>query len=341
MMTIKVGIIGCGSIAVHRHIPEYQENDTAEIVAFCDINKQRSDELAQTYGGTSYSDYNELLADDTVEAVSICTPNYLHAEMTIAALNAGKHVLCEKPMATSLDDADKMIVAAEKSGAKLMISHNQRLNEAHQAAKQDVAAGKLGKIYSFKTTFGHPGPEGWSVDGPDSWFFDKKRAFIGAMGDLGVHKADLMRYILGEEFKEVGAMIETSAKAKATVDDNAVLILKSTGGIIGTLSASWAYNGEEDNSTVLYGEKGVLKLNADPDYSYIFIGADGEVDKQQLGEMQTNDEDGQVNSHTIDAFIQSIIEDTVPICDGEEGRASLNIILKAIEAAETNTITRF
>ncbi|TDM12819.1 Gfo/Idh/MocA family protein [Macrococcus lamae] len=339
-MTIKVGIIGCGSISTHRHIPEYQENSSAEIVAYCDIVQERSDELAAEFGGSSYSDYHALLADEAVEAVSICTPNYLHAEMTIAALKAGKHVLCEKPMATSLEDAEQMIAAAKASGTKLMIGHNQRINEAHQAAKQVVESGQLGKIYSFKTTFGHPGPEGWSVDGPDSWFFDKKRAFIGAMGDLGVHKADLMRYILGEEFKEVGAMIETSAKANATVDDNAVLILKTESGIIGTLSASWAYNGEEDNSTVIYSEKGVLKLNADPEYSYIFINADGEADKQQLGEMQTNDEGGQINSHTIDAFIQSITEDTTPICDGEEGMASLNVIMKAIESAETNTITR-
>ncbi len=339
-MTIKIGVIGCGSIATHRHIPEYQENSHAEITAYCDINKERSDELAEEFGGSSYSDYHELLADPAVEAVSICTPNYLHAEMTIAALNAGKHVLCEKPMATSLEDADQMIRAAEKSGTKLMIGHNQRVNEAHLAAKQAIADGLLGKIYSFKTTFGHSGPEGWSVDGPDSWFFDKKRAFIGAMGDLGVHKADLMRYLLGEEFKEVGAMIETSAKAGATVDDNAVLILKSESGIIGTLSASWAYNGEEDNSTVIYGQNGVLKLNSDPAYSYIFISADGEIDKQKLGEMQTNEEGGQVNSHTIDAFIQSIVEDTTPVCDGAEGRASLNVIMKAIESAETNIITR-
>lgn len=333
----KVGIIGCGSIATHRHIPEYQQNVDAEIIAYCDIVKERSDELAAAFGGTSYSDYHDLLADPEVEVVSICTPNYLHAEMTIAALKAGKHVLCEKPMATSLEDADAMIRAAEDNGKTLMIGHNQRINEAHQQAKADIAAGKLGKLYSFKTTFGHPGPEGWSVDGPDSWFFDKKRAFIGAMGDLGVHKADLMRYILGTEFTEVGAMIETSAK-KADVDDNAVLILKTADGIIGTLSASWAYNGQEDNSTILYGEKGILKLNADDVYTYQFFGADGQIEREQLGEIQTNEEGGQKNSHTIDAFLEALTRHETPICDGYEGRASLNVIIKAIESAQTKSI---
>ncbi|GGB08186.1 Gfo/Idh/MocA family oxidoreductase [Macrococcus hajekii] len=338
-MTFKVGIIGCGSIATHRHIPEYQHNEDAEIIAYCDIVKERSDELAEEFGGTSYSDYHELLANSEVEVVSICTPNYLHAEMTIAALQAGKHVLCEKPMATSLEDADAMIQAADNNGKMLMIGHNQRINEAHQQAKKDIADGKLGKIYSFKTTFGHPGPEGWSVDGPDSWFFDKKRAFIGAMGDLGVHKADLMRYILDTEFSEVGAMIETSAK-KADVDDNAVLILKTENGIIGSLSASWAYNGQEDNSTIIYGEKGILKLNADDVDTYQFFGADGNIEKKQLGEIQTNDEEGQKNSHTIDAFIDALSENKTPICDGREGRASLNVIIKAINSAENKTITQ-
>src|SRR5699024_6641194 len=110
------------------------------------------------------------------------------------ALDAGCHVLCEKPMATSSAEAQAMIDAAEKSGRKLMIGHNQRFVASHRKARALIAAGEIGRIYSFRTTFGHGGPEGWSADGKNSWFFDKKRAFIGAMGDLGVHKADLVHY---------------------------------------------------------------------------------------------------------------------------------------------------
>jgi predicted dehydrogenase len=93
-----------------------------------------------------------------------------------------------------------------------MIGHNQRFVPSHQKAKQLIESGELGKIYSFRTAFGHSGPETWSVDGLESWFFKKDQAVIGAMGDLGVHKADLLRYILGEEFVEVGAFVETTAK---------------------------------------------------------------------------------------------------------------------------------
>ncbi len=147
-------------------------------------------------------------------------------------------------MATSDEEAKQMIAASEKAGKKLMIAHNQRFVASHQKAREIIANGDLGKIYSFRTTFGHGGPEGWSIDGADSWFFRKEEAFIGALGgDLGVHKADVIRYILDTEFVEVASMIESSAKENSDVDDQAVTILRSEKGIIGTLTASWAYKG--------------------------------------------------------------------------------------------------
>src|SRR5699024_7083590 len=129
---------------------------------------------------------------------------------------------------------------------------------------------------SFRTTFGHGGPESWSIDGKDSWFFNKEEAFIGAMGDLGVHKADLIRYLLGEEVQEVSAFIEFSAKESSNVDDNAEFILLSESGLIRTLTASWSNNKEEDKSTIRYGEKGVIRLEADPKYGLKLEQANGE-----------------------------------------------------------------
>ena len=114
--------------------------------------------------------------------MSICTPNVFHAPMAIAALQAGKHVLCEKPMATTIEEAERMNETANASGKILMIGHNQRFVPSHQKAKAMIAQGELGKIYSFRTSFGHSGPEGWSIDGKDSWFFKKNQAVIGAMG---------------------------------------------------------------------------------------------------------------------------------------------------------------
>lgn len=340
MSPLKVGVIGCGSIAKYRHLPEYAANKHVEIVAVCDIVEERVGEFAKEYNVKAYTNYEELLADGSIDVISVCLPNNLHAPVSIAASNAGKHVLVEKPMATSREEAEAMIEAAAKSNKKLMVGQNQRFVPAHEKAKDIIASGEIGKIYSFRTAFGHGGPEGWSVDGRDSWFFNKEDAFIGAMGDLGVHKTDLMRYILGEEFVEVAGFVETNAKEDTDIDDNAVCVLKSESGIIGTLAASWAYNATQDNSTVIYGEKAILRLEDDPDYSLIINYTNGEVVKYELGAIQTNDEGGQHNSHVIDQFVSAIVNDTEVPVSGEEGMKSLDIVLAALASNKNKTIEK-
>lgn len=338
MTTLKIGIIGCGSIAKHRHIPEYANNKDVEIVAVCDIVKERVDAMATQYNAKAYINYEELLSDATIDAVSVCTPNYLHAPVSIAALNAGKHVLCEKPMATSRQEAEQMIEAANQNNKRLMIAHNQRFVPSHQKAKHLIESGEIGKLYSFRTAFGHGGPEGWSADGKDSWFFKKDEAFIGAMGDLGVHKTDLLRYILGEEFVEVGSFVETSAKENADVDDTAVCVLKTKSGVIGTLAASWSYVSKEDNSTIIYGEKAILRIEDDPKSSLIVQYKNGEVVKYELGGIQTNESGGQTGSQVIDRFVGAILKnEDVPV-SGEEGMKSLQVVLAALESNETKKI---
>ena len=280
------------------------------------------------------------LENEQVDAVSVCLPNYLHAPVSIAALNAGCHVLCEKPMATSKEEAEDMIQAATTANKKLMIAHNQRFVPSHAKARELIANGEIGKIYSFRTAFGHGGPEQWSVEGEDSWFFKKDQAFIGAMGDLGVHKADLLRFLLGEEFVEVAGFIETSAKENTDVDDNAVCILKTESGIIGTLAASWAYSAKEDNSTIIYGEKAILRIEDDPDYSLIVQYKTGEIVNYALGGIQSNAEGGQTTTHTINHFVDAIIQDTEPLINGEEGKKSLEVILGALESMKTKQFAR-
>ncbi|HEV2473472.1 MAG TPA: Gfo/Idh/MocA family oxidoreductase, partial [Chthonomonadales bacterium] len=169
---IGVAVIGSGSIATFRHAPEYAANPSAQLIAFVDRVPERAERLAQKYGATALTNWEEALALPGVDAVSVCTPNVLHAPMTIAALRAGKHVLCEKPMATSDKEARDMIAASEKAGKFLMIGHNQRLAALHVKARQLVETGMVGKIISFRTAFAHPGPEGWSIEGATGWFFD-------------------------------------------------------------------------------------------------------------------------------------------------------------------------
>ncbi|MFC5447916.1 Gfo/Idh/MocA family protein [Paenibacillus aestuarii] len=336
MSKIKVAVVGCGSIAKHRHIPEYSWNPNVELVAFVDPVIERAEHYAQTHGGKAYSSYTEMLANEKVDAVSVCTPNYLHAEVSIAAANAGAHVLVEKPMASTTEEAEAMIAAAKKNGVFLMVGHNQRLMPPHVKAKEILDSGKLGRVLTFRTSFGHPGPERWSIDGRDSWFFRKEEAIMGAMGDLGVHKSDLIRWLLSDEVSEVAAFVGTLHKEGTQVDDNATCVLRMKSGAIGSLVASWTYYKGEDNSTVLWCENGVMKIGTHPDDQVIVELRDGTVEKYKVGTISTNEK--QVSSGVIDEFIGSIAAGQAPRISGEEGMRSLNVILAAFESQATGRI---
>jgi len=338
MSKLKVAVIGCGSIAKHRHIPEYAENNQVELVAFVDPVIERAEEFAAQYGAKAFKDYKEMLAEIKPDAVSVCTPNYLHAEMTIVAAEAGVHVLVEKPMATTDEEAEKMIAAAKANNIKLMVGHNQRFMPPHLKAKEILKSGVLGKVLTFRTSFGHPGPDAWSVDGANSWFFRKEEAIMGAMGDLGVHKSDLIRYLLEDEVAEIGAFVGTLHKEGTEADDNASCIVRMKSGAIGTLVASWTYYKGEDNSTVLWCENGVMKLCTDDVDQVIVELRDGTVNKYQPGAISTNEK--QVSSGVVDRFIESIVSNTEPEVDGEEGRKSLNVILSAFKSQATGQIIK-
>lgn len=334
-MAIKYGFIGCGAIAQRRHLPECAQNIHSVVAALADPMGERVAELAQKYGAKPFTDYKEMLAKADIDAVVVAGPNALHAEQSIAALNAGKHVLVEKPMATTREDAKAMMQAAEKNKKFLMIGLNQRMMPPHVKAKEILQTGRLGKVLSFRTAFKHPGPEGWSVDAGKSWFFKKGQAFMGVCGDLGVHKADLMRWLLGQEFTDVGGFITTLDKRDPEgklieLDDNAYLTLKTEGGVIGSMILSWTNYGTEENYTVLYCQKGVLGLGVDPVYGVVVSYANGDRELHKVGEMASNVK--QVASGIIDSFTKSIETNTPPEIGGTEGYKSLDVILTAMDA---------
>lgn len=336
MSKIKVAVVGCGSIAKHRHIPEYSWNSNVELVAFVDPVLERAEHYAKLHGGKAYSSYTEMLKQEKVDAVSVCTPNFLHAEVSIAAANAGAHVLVEKPMASTAEEAEAMIEAAKKNGVFLMVGHNQRLMPPHVKAKEILSSGKLGKVLTFRTSFGHPGPEGWSVDGRESWFFRKEEATMGAMGDLGVHKSDLIRWLLADEVAQVAAFVGTLHKEGTDVDDNSTCLLRMKSGATGSLVASWTYYKGQDNSTVLWCENGVIKIDTDPNDQVIVELRDGTVERYKVGQIATNEK--QTHSGVIDEFITSILEGQKPRISGEEGLRSLQVILAAFESEATGKV---
>lgn len=335
----QIGIIGCGKITQVRHLPEYAANQHVKIAGLYDLNIERTRKLAEQYGAKAYMSYEEMLEDKSIDAVSVCVANHVHAEITIAALKAGKHVLCEKPMAMSLEECEAMVAAAKEAGKFLMIGHNQRLAKAHARARQLIEEGAIGDIITFKTNFAHSGPETWSIDpGKDVWFFDKKKAVMGAMADLGIHKTDLIQFLTGQKVVATTAYVGTLDKKDANgnligVDDNAICIYRMSGGAVGTMSASWTSYGEEDNSTTLYGTKGVMKIYSTPEHSIILERKDGERIYYDIDKIQTND--NQTSSGVIDLFVNSLVTNTPPEISGEEALSAMKAVFASLESSET------
>ena len=334
-----IGIIGCGKIAQVRHIPEYAEHPDAQLIGFYDVNLERARDLAQRHGATAYETVEALLADDRIQAVSICAANFAHAELTIAALRAGKHVLCEKPMAITLEECEAMVAEAEKAGKYLMIGHNQRLAKAHSTAKELIDSGMIGKIVTFRTTFGHGGPETWSVDpGKNTWFFDKNKAAMGAMADLGIHKTDLIQFLTGQRVIRTTAHITTLDKRDGSgnligVDDNAICIYEMSGGTLGTMTASWTYYGPEDNSTILYGTGGIMRIYDDPAHSIVVDLPDGSKKYYDVDAIQTND--NQTKSGIIDLWMESLVRDKEPEISGQSALAAMRAVFASLRSSET------
>lgn len=335
----RIGVIGLGKIAQVRHLPEYAAHKDAELAGFYDMNKARTGELAKQYGAKAFGSYEELLADETIDAVSVCVANNAHAPITIAALKAGKHVLCEKPMAMTLAECEDMVRAAKEAGKFLMIGHNQRLAKAHAKARELIKDGLIGEIITFKTNFSHSGPETWSADpGNNVWFFDKEKAVMGAMADLGIHKTDLVQFLTGSRVAEVIGFLSTLDKRDASggligVDDNAICIYKMESGAVGTMTASWTNYGAEDNSTVLYGTKGVMKIYSDPAHSIVVELKDGGKIFFDIDQIQTND--NQTKSGVIDLFMESLVTNTPPEISGEEALSAMKAVFAAVESSRT------
>lgn len=337
---LKIGIIGCGKITEVRHAPEYAENPNCQLAAFFDVVPERAKALAEQYGGVAYDSIEALLAAD-VDAVSVCVANAYHAQTSIQALKAGKHVLCEKPMATTPEDCEAMVAAAKAAGKFLMIGQNQRLAKAHVKAREIIESGEMGKVITFETHFAHPGPEGWTGV-RDSWFFDKKVASFGVMADLGVHKTDLIHYLTGKKIVRTSAVLATLNKTFSdgrpiTVDDNAYAIYTMEDGVVGTMHVSWTNYGNENNSTKMYMEGGVLRMYDDPKYSLIVEKRDGEVIPYELDLLTSNKEQtsgGRTSTGVIDAFVESIVTNTPPAISGESAMHAMKVVFANEQSAQ-------
>jgi predicted dehydrogenase len=337
MSSFRAGVIGAGAIAAFRHLPEYAANAEVDLVAVADPFVERAQAEAARYGNLAvYAEYREMLARERLDLVSVCTPNHLHAPATIAALEAGAHVLVEKPMATTVQEADAMIAAAQRTERILMVDQNERYMPAHTTAKRLLAAGSLGRVLTFRAFYGHSGPDNWTPTA--AWFFSKVQSLSGALGDLGVHKIDILRFLLDSEVQEVAAFTGTLQK-QAEVNDNAVVLLRFRNGVFGSLAASWTYTYEQESGTVFYCEGGTIRIGAERGRPLVIatVGpprSETIYDVPPLEQEQWHPVHG---STVIDAFVEGVKQGRAAI-PGEEGRAALAVVEAGLRAAATGTV---
>lgn len=335
-MKVKVGIVGCGAITQRRHAPEYAANPNAEIAGFYDADARRAGELAARYGGKVYGSVDELIADG-IDAVSVCSPNVTHADVSVRALEAGRHVLVEKPMALSLEETRRMMEAARASGKILMPDHNQRLIPTHLKARELLKSGAIGKPLFYQCSFKHSGPENWSINNTNStWFFSKTQAHFGVFGDLGSHKIDLIRFLTDMEITDVFATLMTLDKrypdgSLIDLEDNAVCQFRMEDGMPGIMHFSWTNYGQEDNGTTIYGDKGVMKIFGDYTDDIVLELRDRTQVKYRVSGISTNA--NQLTSGVIDEFVSAILENRKPIVTAADGHNTLAVLTAGIASA--------
>ena len=256
---LRLGILTCGAIVTKGHLPGLATlgRDVVDVVAFQSRRSSTAQAARDQWGsGAVVEDWRDVVARDDVDAVDICTPNAMHAELAIAAAAAGKHVLVEKPMATTVADADAMVAAAASAGVVLMAAHNLRFAAPYAAAAHAVAEGMVGDVVGVRVAMGHGGPEGWTRDA--GWFRDPALSGGGALLDLGIHVADLLRAVTGDEVAEVSAFVRRPAPD--AVEESGVVSLSLRGGGIGTLSASWTVRAGADHQLLVHGTTGTLTV---------------------------------------------------------------------------------
>lgn len=341
MKTIGIGVIGCGGIAQGAHLPAYKAlaQEGVAVIAVADVRREAASTAARKFEVPYvYEDYREMLKRDDIHAVSVCTPNFLHKQPTIDALEAGKHVLVEKPLAINAAEGREMVAAARRTGRKLQMGFNNRFGAAAQALKRFVVAGEMGEIYYARSqALRRRGIPAWGV------FTQKEKQGGGPLIDIGVHILDLTLWLMGQP-RPVSVTGQTYTKFGTregvvglmgqwdpktfTVEDFAVGFLRFENGATLTLETSFAANQEQREvfNCELFGTEGGCSLSPPRmflernqtliDASPVFL--------------------PQVATHQaeIRAFIEAIRNDTEPVVTGEEGLLVTEILDAIYRSAE-------
>ncbi|MEF3354788.1 Gfo/Idh/MocA family oxidoreductase [Paenibacillus sp. GYB006] len=356
--TVKVAIIGCGGIANGKHMPALSKQKNVEMIAFCDIEKSRAEEAAEKFGvegAKVYTDYNELLKDQSIDIVHVCTPNDSHSVITVAALEADKHVMCEKPMAKTTEQAQEMIDAAKRTGKKLSIAYQNRFRNDSLYLKQLIEEGDLGDIYYGKAiALRRRGVPTWGV------FLDEEKQGGGPLIDIGTHALDLTLWLM-DNYKPKSVMGSVFHKLsnrenaandfgpwdpeEFKVEDSAFGFVTMENGATIQVEASWALNIVEQGEaqTLLAGTEGGadmkngLRLNGEKRSRLydqnINLNAGGVAFFEGSSETESDRE--------ARMWIEAVTEDKEPLVKPEQALVVTQILEAIYESARTGKAVYF
>ena len=322
-MPVRLGVLGAGIIAQSfmEAAPDVSE---LEVAVICDVAVEAARALAEPQHIDWVTDYRAVLEDDSIQAVYIALPHHLHEEVTIAAAEAGKHILLEKPMANSLEEADRMLAAQRQAGVKLMIGFTHRFHSELETAKGLIDAGELGRptlAIDIMTTGGVI----------PTWFWQKAEAGGGVLHVNGAHSFDRLRWLMGSEIIEVFAYAETYDSRK-TVEDSVVVAIRFANGAMGTTVHNWVTDLPVPFKCDLdiHGTGGAIRI--DTWNSLEFSSAHHTwVQRRERDDMFQKE---------ISEFVGAILQDREPCVTGEDGRRSLACVLAAYESARTGKPVR-
>lgn len=343
MKLIRVAVIGCGVIAQNVHIPAYIQNPKSKLVAICDSNTEQMEKVKKRYDiANTFSDYKELVDSDLVDAVTICTPSATHSEIALETIKHGIHTLCEKPLASTLSEGEKIAAAVRQGKAKFMVGFNYRFLPNHVMAKKFLDAGRIGKPIFIRGDLITAGPYRTETRERDYPYEVKKR--IGALFDLGSHIADLFIWMMGQP-REVYATF-SSYKNTVNADDLATVLVKFESGVLGNINVTWLnlpdYQSTADNRIIeIVGTEGLIGSEFYGP-SLFFYGSNSITSKIK-GKIRITphgfnpripDEALKWSyKREVDLFLESIIRDVEPPITAEHALSVLRLVVSAYDSA--------
>lgn len=355
MSTVNVGMIGCGGIAMGKHLPSLAKIPEVRIAAFFDISWERANEAKNRFGTQEariYDNVHDLLHDPDIHVVHVCTPNDTHAEISIAAMEAGKHVLCEKPMAKTAADARRMLEVSERTGRKLSIAYQNRYRRDSLWLNEACRNDELGEIYLAKAhAVRRRAVPTWGV------FLDLEKQGGGPLIDIGTHSLDLAlwmmnnyepRHVLGTSYRKLAERGSQANEwgpwdpAKFTVEDSAFAMITMKNGATVWLESSWALNtlDVDEAKVTLHGTKagadmkGGLRLNGE-EHGRLY------TKEIQLGSVWDNSVPNDAAEKEARAWIDAILQDREPVVTAKQAFVVQQILEAVYESANKGQAVSF